>query len=37
MEYETTQIKINECERVNILTVSPDDILTDDKTWTPPS
>lgn len=32
MKYETPQIKINECEQRDILTVSPD-ILEDDKIW----
>ena len=33
MEYETPLIKIIECEQESILTVSADDILSDDKTW----
>ena len=37
MKYETPQIKIEEYEVTNILTVSSDDVLVDDNTWTPPS
>ena len=32
-KYETPQIKIKECEQREILTVSPGDVLEDDKTW----
>lgn len=33
MEYETPQIKINECEQREILMVSPNDVLGDEKNW----
>ena len=33
MKYETPEIKIIECGRKDILTVSPGNILEDDKTW----